>query len=171
MKQWYALYVLLFSSLRDLLIHYNNCDVVPFLTALQEHCDLYKQAELDMLMHGPSLPSIGMRYGMSEACSTRSTQTELAELLNKAILGGPSIVFKRHTEVGHTTIREPDYAAKALPCHALVGFDTNSLYPWGLAQNMPIGACHVRSWPDFMADNGAWRMAIDPVTAGPPSNG
>ena len=34
------------TSLRDLLIHYNNCDMAPFLTALQKQCDIYKQAEL-----------------------------------------------------------------------------------------------------------------------------
>ena len=34
------------TSLRGLLIHYNTCDVVPFMTALQRQCDNYKQAEL-----------------------------------------------------------------------------------------------------------------------------
>ena len=43
------------TSLCDLLVHYNNCEVVPFLTALQRQCDLYKVMELD---------SIGMSYGM-----------------------------------------------------------------------------------------------------------
>ena len=55
------------TSLRDLLIHYNNCDVVPFLTALQKQCHIYKQAELNMLKNSPSLPSIGMRYGIRDA--------------------------------------------------------------------------------------------------------
>ena len=86
------------TSLKDLLIHYNNCDVVPFLTALQEQCNLYRQAELDMLKDGPSLPSIGMHYGMRDAEGLFYTfhrdQADVAELLNKAIVGGPSIVFK-----------------------------------------------------------------------------
>ena len=81
-----------------LLIHYNNCDVVPFLTALQKQCDIYKQAELDMLKDGPSLPSIGIHYGMCDAEGlfyTFSTdQADLAELLKTAIIGGPSILFK-----------------------------------------------------------------------------
>ena len=85
-------------SLRDLLIHYNNCDVVPFLTALQEQCHLCQHAKLDMLKDGPSLPSIGMRYGMRDVeglfYAFHPDQAELAELLNKAIVGGPSIVFK-----------------------------------------------------------------------------
>ena len=154
------------TSIRDLLIHYNNCEVVPFLTALQKQCDIYKQAELDMLKDGPSLPSISMRYGMRDAEGLfypfGPDQAFLAKLLNTAIVGGPSIVFKRHAEVGHTTIWEPDYGAKALPCRALFGFDANSLYPWGMAQDMPIGACHIRSGPDFTADDGALAHGYGP---------
>ena len=154
------------TSLRDLLIHNNNCDVVPFLTAIQKQCDIYKQAELDLLKDGPSLSSIGMRYGMHDAEGLFYTfgldQADLTELLNTAILGGPSIVFKRHAEVGHTTIREPDYAAEALPCCTLVGFDANSLYPWGMAQDMPIGTCHVRSGLDFTVDDGALSHGYGP---------
>ena len=154
------------TFLRDLLIHYNNCGMVPFLRALQKQCDIYKQAELDMLKDSPSLPSIGMRYGMRGAEGLFYTfgpdQADLEELLNTAIVGRPSIVFKRHAEVGHTAIREPDYGAEALPCRTLVGFDANSLYPWGMAQDMPIGACHVRSGPDFTVDNDAMSHSYGP---------
>ena len=122
------------TSLRDLLVHYNNCNVVPFLTALQRQCDLYKAMELDMLKHGPSLPSIGMGYGMhgSESLfhTLRPNQADLAELMNTAIVRGPSIVFKRHAVVGLTTLQTPDYSTEAFPCRALVGFDANSLHPW-----------------------------------------
>ena len=154
------------TSLRDLLIHYSNCDVVPFLTAWQKQCDLYKQVELDMLKEGPSLPSIGMGYGMRDAeglfYTFRAVQADLVELLNTAIVGGPSIVFKRKVEVGHTPIPEPDYWAEALPCRALVGFDANSLFSWGKAQDMPIGAWHIRSEPDFTADDGGLAHGYGP---------
>ena len=146
------------TSLRDLLVYYNNCDVVPFLTALQAQCDLYREQELDMLKDGPSLPSIGLRYGMRDAEGLFHTfgpdQSELGALMSTAIVGGPSIVFKRHAEAGVTTIRTPDYGAGAAPCRALVGYDANSLYPWAMAQDMPIGACRVRSEPDFASDDG-----------------
>ena len=33
----------------------------------------------------------------------------------------------RHAEAGTTTIRMPDYGAKALPCHSLAGYIANSL--------------------------------------------
>ena len=59
------------------------------------------------------------------------------------IVDGPSIVFERHTEVGPTTIQMPDCCAEALPCCTLVGDNVNSLYLWGMVQDMPIGPCHV----------------------------
>ena len=31
------------------------------------------------------------------------------------------------------------------PCGVLVGFDSNSLCPWGMAQDMPIAPCNIRS--------------------------
>ena len=133
------------TSLRDLLIHYNYCDVVPFLTALQKQGDIYKQAELDMLKEGSSLPSICMHYGMCDAEGLFYTfgqdQAALAELLNMAIVGGSSIVGGLST---------------------LVGFDANSLYPWGMAQDMPISACHFRSRPDFNMDDGGLSHGYGP---------
>ena len=47
------------TSLRDLLLYYNNCDVVLFLTALDNQCHLYKESGLDMLKDAPSLPGAG----------------------------------------------------------------------------------------------------------------
>ena len=82
-----------------------------------------------MLKDGPSLPSISMRYGMCGSEGLFHTfvpnQADLAELINTAIVGGPSIVFKRHAEVGLTSVRMPDYGAEVLLCPALVGFDAN----------------------------------------------
>ena len=82
----------------------------------------------------------------------RPNQADLAELMNTAIVGGPSTMFKRHSEVGLIVVRMPDYGAEVLPCRALVGFDTNSLYPWDIVQDMPILSCQVRSEPDYALD-------------------
>ena len=112
--------------------------------------------ELDMLKDGSSLPSIGMCYGMLGSKGLFHTfgpnQTDLAELMKTAIVGGPSIVFKWHAQVGLTAMWMLDYGAKALSCHALDGFDVNSLYPWAMAQDIPIRACQVRSEPDYALD-------------------
>ena len=141
------------TSLRDLLVYYNNCDVVPFLTALAHQCHLYKESGLDMLKDAPSLPGLGLRYGMKGLEGVFHTfspgQADLAQLVMSSIVGGPSLVFCRLAEVGHTRIRSPDYGADALVCKALVGYDANSLYPWGMSCEMPVGPCLVRHEPNF----------------------
>ena len=53
-----------FALLHDLLMHYNNCNVVSFLTALQRQYQTYKVSKLDMLKVGPSLPTTGLCFSM-----------------------------------------------------------------------------------------------------------
>ena len=141
------------SSLRDLLVYYNNCDVVPFLTALDQQCRLYKESGLDMLKDAPSLPGLGLRYGMKGLEGVFHTyspgQADLAQLVMSSIVGGLSMVFCRLAEAGHTHIRSPDYGTDALVCKAVVGYDANSLYPWGMSCEMPVGPCLVRREPNF----------------------
>ena len=71
------------------------------------------------------------------ACKVRSSCfTSLGQLRLTSmslIVGGLSNVFMRHAEAGTTTIKMPDYGAKALTCHSLPGYNANSL---GL--DMPI---------------------------------
>ena len=145
------------TSLRDLLVYYNNCDVVPFLTALEKQCELYKTSGLDMLKDAPSLPGLGLRYGMRGLEGVFHTfspdQAELAQLLTTSIVGGPSLVFCRLAEAGQTTIRTPDYGTEALACQFVVGFDANSLYPFGMAKKMPVGPCLVRREPHFIVED------------------
>ena len=54
------------------------------------------------------------------------------------MVGGPSIVFTRHAEVGKTKIRSHQYT-NARPCQAVVGNDANFLYLWCAGQEMPCG--------------------------------
>ena len=102
------------------------------MAALQKQCDIYKWVKLDMLKNGPSLFSIGMHYDMRGSRGLFHTfkpeLADFAELINMAIVGGPSM-FKRLTEFGHTTIWMSYYGDKALPYRSLVSFDANSLYP------------------------------------------
>ena len=102
------------------------------MAALQKQCNIYKWVKLDMLKNGPSLFSIGMHYDMRGSRGLFHTfkpeLADFAELINMAIIGGPSM-FKRLTEFGHTTIWMSYYGDKALPYRSLVSFDANSLYP------------------------------------------
>ena len=76
--------------LRDLLVHYSDCDAVPFLMAQQKQCDNCKEVELDMLKDGPFLPSIGMCCSMRGSAGLFHTfspnQADLAKLMNTAII-------------------------------------------------------------------------------------
>ena len=102
--------------------------------------------KLYVLKDGLPLPSIGMHHGMRGSESmfhmSNQDQADIAELMSMAI-----IVFKQHREVSLNTIKTPDYITEVLPCHDLIGFDANSLYSRGKAQDMPTRACHIRSEP------------------------
>ena len=144
------------TSLNDLLIHYNNSDVIPLLKAIDHQVALFKENGLDMLKDAPSLPGLGLKFGMENLHGVFHTfgpeQGELAHLIYDSIVGGPSLVFCRYAEAGVTSIRQPDYGDEALTCGSIHGFDANSLYPWAMAQDQPVGPCVVRREPDFRAE-------------------
>ena len=52
------------TSLKDLLIHYNNSDVTPLLKAIDPQVAIFKENGLDMLKDAPSLPGLGLKFGM-----------------------------------------------------------------------------------------------------------
>ena len=49
-------------------------------------------------------------------------------MLKNAMVGGPSIVFKRRHEAGVTQIR-PHRFKKTKTCKRIIGYDANALYP------------------------------------------
>ena len=59
--------------------------------------------------------------------------SELYDLINNGITGGPSIVFHRKAIKGKTRIRKRKMVEK------VVGYDANSLYLWALDQPLPVG--------------------------------
>ena len=143
------------KTLKDLLIFYNNSDTYPFLKALNRQASLYREYDLDMLKDAPSLPGLSLKYGMKGLNGAFHTfdesKADLCHLLYDSLVGGPSLVFCRYAEVGVTGIRTPDYGDAALTCQSIYGFDANMLYPWGMAQEMPIGPCIVRKEPLYRA--------------------
>ena len=91
-----------------------------------------------MLKDCPSLPSIGMRYGMRGSDGLFHTfgqeQADLAEMMNAAIINFPSCSSDTWRSAsppsGHLTV-----VLSCFPAVPFVGFDANSLYPW-------VGAGH-----------------------------
>ena len=143
------------KTLKDLLIFYNNSDTYPFLKALNRQASLYREYDLDMLKDAPSLPGLSLKYGMKGLNGAFHTfdesKADLCHLLYDSMVGGPSLVFCRYAEAGVTGIRTPDYGDAALTCQSIYGFDAYMLYPWGMAQEMPIGPCIVRKEPLYRA--------------------
>ena len=127
------------TSIRDLLIYY-DADVVPFLKALDRQVMVYRDNDPDMLKDAPSLPGLGLKYGMKglhgKFYTFGKSEAKLAHLVFDSIVGGPSLVFCRYGEAGITPIHLPDYGDQALTCSSIHGFDANSLYPWTKAQDL-----------------------------------
>ena len=59
-------------------------------------------------------------------------------MLKNAMVGGPSIVFKRRHEAGVTQIR-PNRFKKTKECKRIIGYDANALYPSTIMREMPCG--------------------------------
>ncbi|EGZ11131.1 hypothetical protein PHYSODRAFT_256653, partial [Phytophthora sojae] len=55
------------KSIKDLLIWYNNLDVVPFIKAIKAQRELFKRFELDMFTDGVSLPGLSEK-AMYQTC-------------------------------------------------------------------------------------------------------
>ena len=68
------------------------------------------------------------------------TKNEAYEMLTTGKIGGPSIVFCRHTEAGVSKIRSHIYREEdAKTCRSVLGLDSNSLYLFCSGQEMPCG--------------------------------
>ena len=60
------------KTMRDFLVWYNNCDVEPFLKAIQAQVDIYKSKGIDMFKTSVSLPGAAQRWMMSTSDKSRS---------------------------------------------------------------------------------------------------
>ncbi|CAG2220677.1 unnamed protein product [Mytilus edulis] len=77
----------------------------------------------------------GRRDGASFALFD-DANSDLYFTLKNNLIGGPSIIFNRHHEVGQTFIRN-DFTR---PCQKILGFDANALYLYCIDQEMPTGS-------------------------------
>ena len=129
-------------TLKDLLIWYNNLDVVPFMEAAEKMAQFYRTMQVDVFKDCISVPGLTLRYLFHELPTVFSLVKEedkdLHTCLKDNIVGGPSIIFHRYHERGVTRIRGGKL------CQGIVGFDANALYLSCLASPMPTG--HVVRW-------------------------
>jgi G:T-mismatch repair DNA endonuclease (very short patch repair protein) len=125
------------TTLKDLLVWYNNLDVGPFLLALEQQVQFYANLGVDMFKDAISVPGVTLRYLFKtlpknvsfSLCS--KMEAEFHETIRKNIVGGPSIIFHRYHEAGKTKIRG------GKDVQSVKGFDANALYLWALMEKMP----------------------------------
>lgn len=145
------------TSFKDYLIWYNNRDVQPFIEAVEKLSRFYKENSIDLFKDGISVPGLTMKYlFMNLPHDTYFTlfdekNSDLHDLVKSNVVGGPSIIFHRHHEVGETKIRQEEFGEEAKVCGGVLGFDANALYLHCLMQDMPTGWFVRRKAPDFKA--------------------
>ncbi|KAI8821056.1 uncharacterized protein EV422DRAFT_496303 [Fimicolochytrium jonesii] len=133
------------QTLLELLEIYNNADVVPMCEAIAKHHEYFTELGVDFHKDCLSLPGAACSI-IFNGIPTAPTETPEFALWKEedrdlyfdfyagAMQGGPSIVFNHYGKVGETTIRGTENK-----CQSMIGIDCNSLYPFGIAQDMPLG--------------------------------
>ena len=126
------------TTLKDWLVYYNNLDVDLFIDALNSMRSFYAEREIDILKDAVSLPGVSLRYlinGSFDKAELFAPGKEAYEMLKRALVGGPSIIFTRYHQKGVTRIRNQDGKL----CRKILGFDANALYLWCIGQDQPCG--------------------------------
>ena len=130
------------QTFSDWLRYYNNLDVAPGLEALEKMSNFYTEKGIDILKDAVSIPGVSLHYLLKGAVERNaelySPGKEAYEMLEEAVVGGPSLVFTRLHEVGVTEIRSHQIAEPRL-CKNILGYDANALYLSTMLREMPCG--------------------------------
>ena len=139
-----------FTSLRDLLIHYNNNDVLPFRKCVEVMMKQYFDQKLDLFKCSVSVPGCARILLMRRAQEQNvlfplihPSDSDLFEILKSGTVGGPSQIFSRKTKVGSTHVH-PD---KKDVVRSILGVDCNSLYLGAIKQAQPA-FCYIRRFEE-----------------------
>ena len=131
------------SRFHDFLVYYNNLDVGPFVKAVTNFQEFYGKNDLDVFKIAISAPGITRKMLFDSAKEKginfplfSQADYDLYKTVKQNIVGGPSIIFKRHHKTNETFIR--NNADKI--CKNILGYDTNALYLWALSQELPTTA-------------------------------
>eukprot|EP00158_Paraphelidium_tribonemae_P000621 Partr_v1_DN22998_c0_g1_i3_m42543 putative protein Hydra magnipapillata len=127
-----------YSNLYQLLVEYNNNDVLPTVEATKKLVKFFQDIKLDMHKDGISIPGLTLKYmwKLKETESKFQLFKDKEALYHKYkdnLVGGPSIVFSHYQEKDKTRIRGGKL------CKKVVGFDANSLYLYAIGGNMLCG--------------------------------
>ena len=131
-----------YTKLGELLVAYNIQDVKPFTKAFENLWGFYMSLGVNILKECMTVAGVARElifrtarqggYGFS---LLNKKDEGLYDLLSEAVVGGPSLVFCRHQEVGKTNIRGDSGESTK----RVVSWDANSLYLGALGEEMPVG--------------------------------
>ena len=126
----------------DWLRYYNDLDVAPGLEALEKMRNFYTEKGIDILKDAVSIPGVSLHYllrgAVERGAELYAPGKEVYEMLKEAVVGGPSLVFKRYHEVDVTGIRSHRTSEPRL-CKNILGYDANALYLSTMLREMPCG--------------------------------
>ena len=167
------------STMRDLLIYYNNADVFPFVQALNIMLAEYFRQGLDIFKIAVSIPGVS-RYKMMQYATKSNTMfplfnqadRDLFFLFKSQICAGASLIITRLAQKGVTPIK----AGSDKLVQSCIGLDANALYCAQQALDMPSFA-YVRRfkesdfkpvlnkrfylmhvWLKYLADTTGWKI-------------
>ena len=146
------------KTFEDWLRYYNNLDVAPGLEALEKMRNFYTEKGIDILKDAVSVPGVSLHYLLKGAVERKaelySPGKEAYEMLKKAVVGGPSLVFTRLHEVDVAKIRSHQIAEPHL-CKNILGYDANALYLSTMLREMTCGKERVVHYEDEYQIEGA----------------
>ena len=98
-----------------MLVYCNNCNVVPFLEAIEKQFFFYKSNNLNLFKGGMAAPGLTLKYlfftvdpGIHFTVINFQNQ-DLPKLVNNNITGRLSIIFSWYQEANATKLRELKY--------------------------------------------------------------
>lgn len=128
-----------FTSLRHLLLLYNNADCKPMISALENMQNEYFAQGLDLFKVSISCPGLARIMLMKHAQDKgilfpliHPQDEDLFWMFKAATVGGPSIIYMRQCEVSKTRL-EPD---GNVTCASIEGWDANAMYTQSLRMPM-----------------------------------
>ena len=155
------------STFADYLKWYNDLDVTPMISAIDNMNNFYKERKIDFIHQAISLPGIAMRVCFDSVTDPKAEfhlfnnkNKDIYKLFKDNIVGGPSIIFNRHHEAGKTFIRNNPNK----PCEQIVGYDANALYLWAIGQPMLSGYPLIRREQNFYVRESFQSLLVDVVT-------
>ena len=93
------------STFADYLKWYNDLDVTPMISAIDNMNNFYKERKIDFIHQAISLPGIAMRVCFDSVTDPKAEfhlfnnkNKDIYKLFKDNIVGGPSIIFNRHTK-------------------------------------------------------------------------